>query len=153
MWDFSTGLTSRDVRYLIWKSNMQECNHLYALSFVVGADSGVALVSARNNADATRVMKNVGKYNGNPDLYVVDEVLDLGFTSSVITSLLVESYVNALGAFDALKNYVKWIKGEQGERGEKGDKGDPFTYEDFTPTQLASLKGPKGDPGAVGQRG
>ena len=132
---------------------MQECNHLYALSFVVGADSGVALVSARNNTDAIRVMKNVGKYNGNPDLYIVDEVLDLGFTSSIITSLLVESYVNARGAFDALVNYVKWIKGEPGERGEKGDKGDPFTYDDFTPTQLASLKGPKGDPGAVGQRG
>lgn len=27
----------------------------------------------------------------------------------------------------------------------KGDKGDPFTYEDFTPEQLDSLKGEKGD--------
>ena len=27
----------------------------------------------------------------------------------------------------------------------KGDKGDPFTYEDFTPEQLAALIGPKGD--------
>ena len=26
----------------------------------------------------------------------------------------------------------------------KGDKGDPFTYEDFTPEQLAKLKGEDG---------
>lgn len=34
-----------------------------------------------------------------------------------------------------------------GVKGEKGDKGDPFTYEDFTAGQLASLKGDKGDKG------
>lgn len=28
-----------------------------------------------------------------------------------------------------------------------GPKGDPFTYEDFTPEQLAALKGEKGDKG------
>lgn len=31
--------------------------------------------------------------------------------------------------------------------GAKGDKGDAFTYADFTPQQLASLKGEKGDNG------
>lgn len=45
-------------------------------------------------------------------------------------------------------------KGETGEQGPqgiagppgpKGDKGEPFTYDDFTPEQLESLKGPKGD--------
>lgn len=34
--------------------------------------------------------------------------------------------------------------GERGEKGEKGDKGDAFTFADFTPEQLASLKGEKG---------
>lgn len=38
-------------------------------------------------------------------------------------------------------------------RGPKGDKGDPFTYEDFTPEQLESLKGPKGDTGEPGPQG
>ena len=28
-----------------------------------------------------------------------------------------------------------------------GPQGDPFTYDDFTPAQLAALKGPQGDPG------
>ena len=32
----------------------------------------------------------------------------------------------------------------------KGEKGDPFTYDDFTPEQLASLKGEKGDNGDTG---
>ena len=36
-------------------------------------------------------------------------------------------------------------KGDTGEQGEQGEKGEPFTYEDFTEEQLASLKGEKGD--------
>lgn len=32
----------------------------------------------------------------------------------------------------------------------KGDKGDAFTYEDFTPEQLADLKGEKGEQGEKG---
>lgn len=50
-------------------------------------------------------------------------------------------------------------QGETGPAGPKGDKGDPFTYEDFTAEQLASLRGPqgeqgpKGDPGPEGPQG
>lgn len=40
-----------------------------------------------------------------------------------------------------------------GAQGLKGDKGDPFTYADFTPEQLAALKGPKGDKGEDGRDG
>ena len=42
------------------------------------------------------------------------------------------------------------VKGIDYFDGEKGDKGDPFRYEDFTPEQLASLKGDKGDKGDNG---
>ena len=45
------------------------------------------------------------------------------------------------------------LKGPQGEIGERGPKGDPFVYSDFTPEQLAALKGPKGDIGAQGPKG
>ncbi len=45
------------------------------------------------------------------------------------------------------------VKGVDYFDGEKGDKGDPFTYEDFTPEQLASLKGDKGDKGDNGTDG
>lgn len=39
------------------------------------------------------------------------------------------------------------VKGVDYFDGQQGEKGDPFTYEDFTPEQLASLKG---DPGVSG---
>ena len=42
------------------------------------------------------------------------------------------------------------VKGVDYFDGEKGDKGEPFTYDDFTTEQLASLKGEKGDNGADG---
>ena len=45
------------------------------------------------------------------------------------------------------------VKGVDYFDGEKGDKGDPFTYEDFTPEQLASLKGDKGEQGDIGAVG
>ena len=45
------------------------------------------------------------------------------------------------------------IKGAKGDAGAKGDKGDPFTYSDFTPEQLAALKGVKGDKGDKGEKG
>lgn len=45
------------------------------------------------------------------------------------------------------------VKGVDYFDGEKGDKGEPFRYEDFTPEQLASLKGDKGDKGADGKDG
>lgn len=34
-----------------------------------------------------------------------------------------------------------------------GEKGDPFVYSDFTPEQLESLRGPKGEPGEQGIQG
>lgn len=40
-----------------------------------------------------------------------------------------------------------------GDTGEKGDTGDAFTYEDFTPKQLAGLKGDTGDTGPAGPKG
>lgn len=45
------------------------------------------------------------------------------------------------------------VKGDKGERGEKGDKGNAFTFADFTPEELASLKGEKGEKGDKGDKG
>lgn len=50
-------------------------------------------------------------------------------------------------------------QGEHGLKGEKGDTGKAFTYDMFTPEQLASLTGPqgpvgpKGEPGPIGPKG
>jgi len=43
--------------------------------------------------------------------------------------------------------------GATGETGAKGDTGTAFTYDMFTPEQLAALKGPKGDKGDQGEQG
>ena len=48
------------------------------------------------------------------------------------------------------------LKGDTGPQGVKGDTGntvDAFTFDDFTPEQLASLKGATGDTGATGSKG
>lgn len=42
--------------------------------------------------------------------------------------------------------------GNPGAKGDPGEKGNPFTYEDFTPEQLAALK-VKGDTGKTGANG
>ena len=53
----------------------------------------------------------------------------------------------------------KWLKVGDGVTAwnslpyKKGPKGDPFTYSDFTPEQLAALKGDKGDDGYTPQKG
>lgn len=41
----------------------------------------------------------------------------------------------------------------KGDKGDQGEKGDAFTYADFTPEQLAALKGEKGDKGDAGEQG
>lgn len=41
----------------------------------------------------------------------------------------------------------------RGPQGSKGEKGDPFTFEDFTEEQLATLKGERGEKGDTGEAG
>lgn len=53
--------------------------------------------------------------------------------------------------YAVLKKYINETLAGAGAL--KGDKGDPFTYEDFTPEQLAALIGPKGDVGPQGEIG
>ena len=45
---------------------------------------------------------------------------------------------------------TEWLESLNGK---DGDKGDPFTYEDFTPEQLAALKGKDGVDGQDGKNG
>ena len=52
-------------------------------------------------------------------------------------------------SFDELKGDT----GPQGVKGDTGNTGDAFTFVDFTPEQLASLKGATGETGAKGDKG
>lgn len=88
----------------------------------------------------------------------LDELHDTAETASADASTAAEAAAEAVqtansvradadsGAFDG-------AQGPRGETGPQGEKGDPFEYEDFTPEQLAALKGPKGDTGATGATG
>lgn len=72
-------------------------------------------------------------------------------TLSVDSNATVEKSVDPVTGAVTLTYGIS--KGEKGDTGSKGDKGDPFVYSDFTPEQLASLKGEKGDKGDQGIQG
>lgn len=79
--------------------------------------------------------------------------LDLVSSKSgkVTTVYLAKDNITAGTALTDSK-WIPWFEiadGTNGAKGNSGAKGDPFTYADFTPEQLASLK-VKGDPGADG---
>lgn len=61
----------------------------------------------------------------------------------------VQEAINHIG--EAVAQFIAEHKDEL--KGDRGEKGDPFTYSDFTPEQLASLKGEKGDRGERGEKG
>ncbi|XWX32192.1 hypothetical protein CVCBTDTO_CDS0176 [Staphylococcus phage PG-2021_8] len=53
----------------------------------------------------------------------------------------------------SITEFLESLKGEKGEQGIQGEPGKDFKYEDFTETQLNSLKGEKGDQGEKGDPG
>ena len=121
-----------------------DCSNIYILSFTVGADAGLAVVTAYSEMDALQVLKNSGKYNGVPNQYVLSDTIDLGMSTTIRSELLIESYVNAYGAFEA---FVKYCQRYVGPKGDKGDTGDPG------PQGPQGVQGPKGDKGDRGSRG
>lgn len=75
--------------------------------------------------------------------------LDKETTIPLIEGLGKSAYAIAVahGFRGTEQEWLDSLKGLQGPQGEPGPKGDPFRYEDFTPAQLETLKGPKGDKG------
>ena len=81
--------------------------------------------------------------------------LDKESTLPLIEGLGKSAYAIAVahGFRGTEQEWLDSLKGLQGPQGDPGPKGDPFRYEDFTPEQLAALKGPKGDKGEDGRDG
>lgn len=81
--------------------------------------------------------------------------LDKETTIPLIEGLGKSAYAIAVahGFRGTEQEWLDSLKGLQGPQGEPGPKGNPFRYEDFTPEQLAALKGPKGDKGEDGRDG
>lgn len=92
------------------------CNNLYILSFTVGAESGLALAAAPDEYTAKQLLRNSGARNCCPDGYQFVQVRNLGLSSCPTFGLLLESYVNALVAYDAIVHMAdKFLKGEPGD--------------------------------------
>ena len=92
---------------------MSEQYHLYVISFTVGAESGLALVAAMDDRTAFQILKNGGSRHC--DGYSLIQTRDIGMTASCTYGLLMESFVNAREAYDAIVSVAdKLLKGEPG---------------------------------------
>lgn len=100
---------------------MQEAFHLYAISFTVGAESGLAMVAAQDEKSAFQILKNGGSRHC--DGYSLIQTRDIGMTANCHYGLLLESYVNALQAFEAITSVANYMKGPAGEPGIQGPPG------------------------------
>ena len=108
-------------------------------------ENGVRVYSPNNKPTAADLGITTGT-NGATFTPAVDDAGNLSWSND--KGLANPATVNIKGDAGA-----KGDKGEKGDTGAKGDKGDPFTYSDFTPEQLAALKGAKGDKGDTGAKG
>ena len=114
---------------------------LVAVSFTVGTEAGLALVAARSESDAFQILKNSGSRSGCANAYTLIQSRSIGMTMCCTYGLLMESYVNALEAYNAILHVANMLKGE------KGDKGDPGattnisdTFEDRSPDKALSAR-------------
>ena len=91
-------------------------NNLYIISFLVGAESGLALVAAPDEFTAKQILRNSGSRNCCPDNYDILQCRCLGVGSGSVYGLLMESYVNAIYAYTSIMEVAnKFLKGEPGD--------------------------------------
>lgn len=87
---------------------MSEAFHLYVISFTVGKEAGLAMVAAQGEKSAFQILKNSGsRYCGG---YSLVQIRDIGMTSSCSYGLLMESFVNAREAYDAIISAFRNIR-------------------------------------------
>ena len=127
---------------------------LYLISFSVGVDSGLALVVADSERNATTILRNSGKWNGRPDCYAILQTRNTGLFCDCSYGLLMEVYLNALQAYAAIKDALNSYSPRTGIDGKSAydiwiDNGNTGTIDDF----LDSLIGPIGPVGPRGLRG
>ena len=121
---------------------MSEGYHLYVISFTVGAESGLAMVAAQDDKSAFQILKNGGsRYS---EGYSLIQCRDIGMTSGCHYGLLMESFVNAKEAYDAIVSVANMLKGETGQKGDKGDTG-PIPFDSVNVTVDDTIENPHAD--------
>ena len=101
---------------------MSEAFHLYVISFTVGKEAGLALVAAQDEKSAFQILKNGGSRYC--EGYSLIQTRDIGMTANCHYGLLLESYVNALQAFDAITSVANYMRGPAGPVGPQGPQGE-----------------------------
>ena len=102
-----------------------EKKYFFVISFFVDEMAGIAMVIARNDAEAFQILKNAGRYNGSTSKYVKDQSLCIGESQADAFGLLIESFSGAKAMYDALFVLASKIVGPQGPQGERGPAGPP----------------------------
>ena len=95
--------------------------NLYVISFTAGKEAGLAMVAATDDRSAFQILKNGGSRDGKG--YSLIQCRNIGMTAGCHYGLLMESFVNALQAFDAIVSVANYIKGEPGPQGIQGGPG------------------------------
>lgn len=123
-------------------------NHTHAYSDITGTPTIPTKVSDLTNDSNYQTAEQVSTAIANASLSGGDVDLS-GYvtTTAMNTALSNKADSTHTHSYNDLSDKPTLLQGE------KGDKGDPFTYEDFTVEQLASLKGDKGDKGDTGATG
>ena len=93
-------------------------SHLYVISFTVSSESGLALVSAQDEKSAFQILKNGGSRNSNG--YSIIQCRDIGMSSDCHYGLLMESFVNARIAYDAIVSLASRLVGPKACRDDCG---------------------------------
>lgn len=139
---------------------MQEAFHLYVISFTVGKEAGLAMVAAQDEKSAFQILKNGGSRYC--DGYSLVQTRDIGMSGSCNYGLLLESFVNAKEAYDAVVNSVRHlIAGPAGPPGVTeaevfvtNTTGTPKATIDVQDEKLTlRLSGIKGETGEKGDQG
>lgn len=88
--------------------------NLYVISFTAGKEAGLAMVSAPDDRSAFQILKNGGSRCH--DSYSLIQIRNIGMSTSCTYGLLLESYVNALEAYDAIVSVAnQFLKGDKGD--------------------------------------
>ena len=122
--------------------------YFFLLSFTYGSESGLAIVIASSERQAFQCLKSQGRYSSAPALYSLVRVENVGaYYEGGAYGLMLESYTNAMVAFDALCAVMKDIvgppgpQGPEGPQGPKGDKGD--SVDAYTRDQVDTMMAAK----------
>lgn len=122
--------------------------YFFLLSFTYGSESGLAIVIASSERQAFQCLKSQGRYSSAPALYSLVRVENVGaYYEGGAYGLMLESYTNAVVAFDALCAVMKDIvgppgpQGPEGVQGPKGDKGD--SVDAYTRDQIDTMMAAK----------